>query len=222
MPVHLPNGPTSRAGSGLSRRIYAASSWLSFASRCVASLASAATCGSVNGGNLAATSAAHALRYRAESGRAEPRPERRVMRSPTGRSLISRRRAMAPARPAPDASAASPGGAGLPAVHGRPHARSAPRPIARQPSATGLRSLSKLDGGREGGRGIGGSPASHREPLTLNNSCFQAPFSLDCDEAHMNFASVSVDSVPIYNVSPAPNKLPDHAGQMGSLTMTSS
>jgi len=197
-----------------SRRVHAAGSWLLSASSCAASLATAATCGAVSGGNAAATSAAHALRYRAESGRAEPRPERRVIRSPTGRSLISRRRAMAPARPAPAASAASPGRAGWPAVHGRPHARSPRRPMARQRAATGLRSLSILDEGHLGGRGIGGSPASHREPLTLK-VVFSGPFSLDCDEAHITFASVSADSVPACNGSPAPNKPPDRAGQTG-------
>jgi hypothetical protein len=56
---------------------------------CAASLATAATCGSVNGGNVAATSAAHALRSRAESGCVELRPERRVVCSPAGRPLIS-------------------------------------------------------------------------------------------------------------------------------------
>ena len=35
--------------------------WLSLASRCAASLATAATCGSVNGGNAAANDAAHGI-----------------------------------------------------------------------------------------------------------------------------------------------------------------
>jgi tetratricopeptide (TPR) repeat protein len=55
----------------LSRRIYAARFWLSLWSRCAASLATTATRGSVNGGKVAATSAAHALRSRADSGCAE-------------------------------------------------------------------------------------------------------------------------------------------------------
>ena len=110
---------------------------MSSASRCAASLATAATCGSVSDGNPAATPAVHALRSCSEGDCVDVRPERRVLCSPAGQLRISVvvRRAPGPGRlPAPCRAAR--------AVAHPPWTLRRPKP-AKAPAAPGKSNLSR-------------------------------------------------------------------------------